>query len=214
MKKSLLLLLLGLLALAPARQALAQEARSWNRSRSMANGFTRNPTGPWSFMENTSGVHDPANFRLLPDFSGDCNGMGPFPCWRDLQYVQGPVFGMATRPFDDRGVHHHQGLPMLHPGEAGPVILRWQSPVAGNVTLLARIASIDPNCCHEGITWALRNNAGMAIQGGLLAQRRSIDVLAENLPIQVGESLYFEIGINRTVWNDSTTLDLLITSQP
>lgn len=214
MRKSLLLLLLGLLALAPGRQALAQGVHSWNLSRTLENGFTRNPTGPWAFMENISGVDDPANYKLLPDYSSDCGGVGSFRCWTDFQFVQHPIIGMATRNFDYRGVLQHRGLPILHPGEGGSVILRWQSPVAGRVTVLTRIASIDRNCCADGVSWTLRDNAGAVIQSGQLAQGEGVNVLAQDLPMQPGESLYFEIGMNQTIWNDSTALDLLITSQP
>jgi len=205
--------LASVLALTFGNTATAGKALSWNLSRAMMTGITSNPKGAWTFMQNTSGIDNPANYTLLPTYSSSCVEGGPLNCWINTNIVQPPIIGVATKTFNYRGITVIRGIPYLHPGDNIPTILRWKSPISGEVSVMGRVSAIDPNCCGDGINWSLKNKNAAIIKSGYLVQGQGNTFLAQNIEIKKGESLYFTVDMNGTVYNDSINLDMIITSQ-
>lgn len=210
--------LVSVLALTFINTATAGKAYSWNLSRAMTIGIINNPKGSWGFMQNTSGVDDPANYSLLPVNHSPCFVETPlFNCWRNTNAKGAyPVIGVATKTFDYRGITFNKRIPYLHPGVNIPVILRWKSPISGTVNIMGRVSAIDPNWGDgDGVNWSLKNKSATILKSGYLAQGQGSIFLMQNIAIEKGESLYFTVddGQNGDNHNDSTHLDMLITSQ-
>lgn len=189
----------------------AGKSFAWNISRVMLAGMTSNPQGTWAFMENTSGIDKPENYTLLPIYSKGCVGRGALNCWVSNTVNKLPLIGVATKTFTIPELKHEVGMPLLHPGENTPVILRWKSPINGKVNVMGRVSAI--SCCGDGINWSLKNKNAAIIRSGYLSPSQGSTFLAQDIAIKAGESLYFAVDMNGTILSDSTNLDMLITSQ-
>ncbi|MDD5126225.1 hypothetical protein [Methylovulum sp.] len=200
--------LVSVLALTFCNTATAGKALSWNLSRAMMTGITVNPKGAWAFMQNTSGIDKPVNYTLLPTYSSSCVGRGPLNCWINTTITQPPIIGVATKTFTSPGVTHSRGIPLLHPGENIPVILRWKSPINGKVSVMGRVSAIDPNCCGDGVNWSLKNKNAAIIKSGYLVQGQGSTFFAQNIGIKKGESLYFTIDKRKTAFSGSMLTQL------
>ncbi|MDD5126226.1 hypothetical protein [Methylovulum sp.] len=210
--------LVSLLVLAFSNAATAGKAFSWDLSRAMMKGITTNPQGSWAFMQNTSGIDNPANYTLLPKYHSPCFVETPWlNCWRQTDAKGSyPVIGVAIKTFAYRGITFSRGIPYLHPSVNVPVILRWKSPINGRVNIMGSVSAIDPNWGDgDGINWSLKNKNATIIKSGYLAQGQGSTFLAQNIGIKKGESLYFTVddGQKGDRNNDSTNLDIFITSQ-
>ncbi|MFZ2727548.1 MAG: hypothetical protein WAX77_14930 [Methylococcaceae bacterium] len=209
------LALISILALTTSEIANAGSALSWNLSRDMIEGIAKNPNGVWTFMKNTTGVDNPVNYSQLSHYHSPCYQITPYlDCWH-INKNNGiyPLVGIATKTFKYRGITETQGIPLFHPGANSPVILRWKSPIDGNVSVMGRVSAFDQNCNGDGINWAFKDKNAVIIKSGHLNNCTGHVFSAENIAVIKGDSLYFSIDMNGTTYNDSTNLDMLITSQ-
>lgn len=206
----------GVLVLTFCNTATAGKALSWNLSRDMMIGITTNPTGVWAFMQNTSGIDQPANYTLLPQYYSPCFVNTPLlHCWRETD-ANGtyPVVGVAKKTFTYRLTTHTQGIPLLHPGLNIPVILRWKSPINGKVNIMGRVSDIDYiSGVGDGINWSLKNKDATVIKSGTLDNGEGATFSAHNIVMRKGESLYFSVDMKNNLNSDSTNLDIIITSR-
>ena len=208
---------LSILALTLAAQttAIAGQAISWNLSRDMMAGITTNPKKEWTFMHNASGIHNPVNYTLLASYSKACigeNNLGVnfLNCWQDLPNAQFSLIGTATKTFT-QGITQTRGVPLLHPDLNNQAVLRWKSPISGNITILGRISDIDSRC-GNGISWSL-DKGTTTLDSGILDNGSGISFLQQNISVTKGTSLYIIVDANGDQHCDSTNLDLIITSQ-
>ncbi|MGZ8226286.1 MAG: hypothetical protein ACXWT3_06545 [Methylococcaceae bacterium] len=208
--------LVSVLALTLANTATAGEAYSWDLSRAMMQDIVNNPKGVWAFMQNTSGVDDPSNYTLLPTYQSACGGAETLHCWRDtkISIHQAPPIGVATKTFESRLTTHRKWRPLLHPGENVPVILRWTSPIDGNVSVMGTVSDIDYiSGAGDGVNWSLKDTNATVIKSGTLANGEGDTFAAQNVLMHKGESLYFSIDMKDDINSDSTNLEMLIISQ-
>jgi hypothetical protein len=206
---------LGLLSFVDS--AMAGQALSWNLSRDMMTGITKNPKGVWAFMESQA-LHSPVDYKLFPTYSSRCldNQSTPIKfmsCWQDSTVIHtAAIIGVTTRTISFRTVPVvTRGVPYLHPGSDRAVIIRWKSPVSGNVDISGRVSDIDSSC-GDGINWFIDK------QNSTLLSRAENGTgskfYQQNIPVTKGQSLYFIIDRgNNNESCDSTALDLIITSQ-
>ena len=201
-------LAISALAVTVSSTAMAGQAQSWNLSRDMMKGIRKNPTGIWWFMENRSGIHDPAKYIKLPNYKNPCyDTIDPINkpvCWQDSQVSFPPLVEI-------NGAGSYRGVPLVHPGQDTPVIVRWKSPVTGIVNIAGTISSIDPTC-GDGVGWSIENGADI-IRSGILPNGEGAAFFATDISITAGASLYFIVNMNGSTYCDSSAWDLIITSQ-
>lgn len=206
------------LAIGSASIAAADPAHSWNLSRSMMNGFNSNPFGEgqvWTAMYDAVGeTLNPANYQPMPSFvsnyDGRPNDAWNFPPSHSL-IVQAPTgtFLLGNNPPIQRGT------PLMHPGPGKSSVIRWMSPINGQVQVLARVSDANAGC-GNGVTWnVLRDNVSVA--SGTLANGANGDVVQLTVPVQAansgyaGTSLYFVVSPNGNNHQcDTTIFDVLI----
>ena len=204
--------LLAAALVAASATTTAAPAYSWNLSRSMMNGFNSNPFGEgqvWTAMYDTAGeTLNPANFQTMPTFLPNYNN-SPQDAWAFpsshslIVMVTTAPFPMGASPVVPRG------MPMLHPGPGKSSVIRWTSPINGQVQVLARVSDANAGC-GNGVAWAvLRDNVSVA--SGTLTNGANGDVVSFNAPVQPGTSLFFVVSPNGNNHQcDSTIFDVLI----
>ena len=191
----------------PIQTTLAGQALSWNFKLDTVAGFPNNPHGVWAYMQNNPKNTNPAKYTLLPTYQTACNlSRWNIPidknlnCWQDLN--SHVVFAALSK---------NQPYPYMHPGFVNQFIIRWTSPINGNVGVLGTINSGDPSC-GDGIKWFIRTTSNI-LQAGLLQNGQGRDFFLRSLSVKKGSNLYFIIDKNKNNDCDGTSLDILITNR-
>jgi hypothetical protein len=200
--------LLCLLFLAHALQtAWAGKALSWNFKQDTIGGIPKNPNGAWAYMQNNPINTNPAKFTLLPTYQAACNlsrwGMPldkNLNCWQDLASHAAIMALSKGNPY-----------PYMHPGYVNQIIIRWTSPINGDVSVLGTINS-DNAACGDGIKWFVKT-ATNNLLAGVLKHGEGRPFFIRILPVKKGSPVYFIIDKNKNNDCDGSSLDLLITSQ-
>ena len=209
--KTLLLATALLLPLASVNTWAA--AQSWNLARDMYIATeAASPGSPWSFMQNKTAVNASANYTLFPTFSADvCNG-SPVTCWRDGTVAGSVAIPKKTFSSTGSGTTYvlKQGDIYAHPGANFQTIVRWASPIAGNVNVLGRLNDLH-NACGDGIGWSL-NLGDTVLQSGSFANGGSSLIKVSDVAVTTSSSLYLVIDKKADNSCDSTSVDLFITN--
>ncbi|MCE0461531.1 hypothetical protein [Pseudomonas uvaldensis] len=206
-----LLLAIGLLSSFISLNSRADTALSWNLARDMYLMTEQSPAGsPWSFMQNKTTVNASANYTLLPTFNMECSAK-PSTCWRDD--ATGAYVASVKQNFTFTGSGtsfvFKQGDVATHPGANSQSIIRWASPVSGNINVLGRINDLH-NACGDGVGWSL-NLGDTVLQSGSLANGGSATFMLNSVAVTPTSSLYLVIDRKSTNACDATSLDMLIT---
>lgn len=193
--------------------AWASTAQSWNLARDMYLMTESAPGGsPWSFLQNKTAVNTETNYTPFPSFSADqCNGNG-VTCWRDtasgsaiLSIKKSFVFTGSGKSFTFK-----QGDVATHPGSNSQTIIRWASPITGNVNVLGRINDLH-DACGDGVAWSL-NKGDTVVRSGSLSNGGSAIIKADGVAVTPSDSLYLVVDKKADYQCDYTSLDLLITN--
>ena len=200
-----------MLAVASSASVESAVTDSWNLSRDMMNGITTNPFGVgnvWMAMYDAVGTsHNPANYQAMPTY--DPNYMGYlWAVWKNIsQYAL--LVGVATQTFIfSNGTSYFtviQGTPTLHPGPNLSSIIRWQSPINGNINIMGRIADLD-FACGNGIEWFV-DKGNFTLMSGTLVNNGAT-ILQQNIPVSQGTDLYFIVSSKNNNGCDTTSLEV------
>lgn len=214
MKRMKTVILAAMLAVsAAASSAWAATAQSWNLARDMYLMTESAPAGsPWSFMQNKGASNVPANYTLLPTFdSTACNGT-PMTCWREAASRAYVATVKQTYTFTGSGGSFifKQGDVVTHPGANSQSIIRWTSPMTGNIKVLGRVNDLHGSC-GDGVAWSL-NLEDTILQSGNLANGGSSTFNVNDVTVAEGAALYLVIDKKANYSCDATSLDLLITN--
>ncbi len=188
--------------------AMAGGALSWNLSRDMMTGITKNPKGVWSFMQ-TQTLHNSGLYALLPDYSKFCIWAAQLPntsrsCWQDLS--TGIFAGVETKGAT-------RGMPVLHPQVDRAVLVRWKSPISGTVDIMGRVSHADGSGLGDGVDWFVDYQSETLLSGSVNSTGNTF--FKQSISVVKGRSLYFIIdrGVNNDASADTTYMDIIITSQ-
>lgn len=188
-------------------------AQSWNLARDMYIATEASPPGsPWSFMQNKTAVNASANYTLFPTFFADtCNG-SPVTCWREGS-VAGS-FAIPKQTFSNTGSGTtyvlKQGDIYAHPGANFQSIVRWASPIAGNINVLGRLNDLHA-ACGDGINWSLKLD-DTVLQSGSFGNGGSSLIKVSDVAVTTASSVYLVIDKKANNSCDSTSIDLFITN--
>ena len=157
-----------------------------------------NPPGPWSYLHTVN------------TWSTDPADLVPFP-------TQFPVDGLGNA-WTTAGPEGEIRFPLifansttgtLHPANDGLAVLGWAAPFTGTAQV-AGVAGDSDTRCGNGVSWSLNRErqvlAGGRIENGGLSQ----PVLAPDLAVAAGETLYLVVDPIGEFSCDSTVLDLKI----
>ena len=100
----------------------------------------------------------------------------------------------------------------LHPGTTEPVAVAWSSPIAGAVTVRARVADGDPNG-GNGVTWSVEHRRGRSwrpLASGDLANGGKPAVATANASVIPGDLVRIVVAPKGEYSFDTTTIDLTI----
>jgi hypothetical protein len=212
-KKNLLSIwgLVGAGALISANTAIAGEALSWNLSRDMADNITKNPSGVWAFMQNTTGVHEPSNYTFLKKYSTSLKPSGSsYPMINWIGNGDQPYIGIPSKTYNWRKIAT-KGVVHLHPADNGTQpIIRWRSPINGTISVLGRVSDVDGDC-GDGVNWSLEQGSNV-LQSGFIDGNGSV-FSVQDLEVTKGTDLYFIVDMSDNHACDTTNLDMIITSQ-
>ncbi|WP_097302104.1 hypothetical protein [Pseudomonas chlororaphis] len=204
--------LLGLLVLlGTAMDASADTAMSWNLARDVILAKESSPPGStWSFMQNSSGVNKAENYSALPYFKADtCSGL-PVTCWQDP--VSGAHVSVHFKPYTytaNGTFSIAAGNVAFHPGQNSQTVIRWASPVAGEINILGRVNSIHDSC-GDGVAWSL-NLGDTVLQSGSLVRGTGAVFSASKVPVTKSSAIYLVLDKKANYVCDSSTIDMLIT---
>lgn len=212
MKKIKAVLLLSLFSLMGTSLNTWADAMSWNLARDVV--FIKSnpaPNSPWAFMQNASGTNNPENYTLLPFFKADdCNG-NPVTCWQDPASRAHVSVHFKPYTFTGNGTFSlTPGSVAFHPGENSQTIIRWSSPIVGEVNVLGRVNHVH-DTCGDGVAWSL-NVDGTVIQSGSLARGKGTVFSATKVPVTKSSALYFVLDKKANFSCDTSTIDMLITN--
>lgn len=191
----------------------AATAQSWNLARDAYLMTESAPAGSaWSFLQNKTAVDAAANYTPFPSFSADeCNGKS-YTCWRDTAAGSAVLSIKKSFVFTGSGTSFvfKQGEVTTHPGTNSKTIIRWASPITGNVNVLGRINDLH-NACGDGIAWSL-NLDDTVVQSANLANGGSSIIKVDGIAVTPASSLYLIVDKKANNSCDSTSLDLIITN--
>lgn len=203
----------ALAASAAASSAWAATAQSWNLARDMYIATeSAAPGSPWAFMQNKTAQNLSANYTMMPTFVADtCSGAN-VTCWRDA--TTGAYINVVKKSFTFTGSGgsfvFKQGDAVTHPGSSSQSVVRWTSPITGNINVLGRVNDLH-NSCGDGISWSL-NLGDTPIQSGNLPNGGSSVIKASDVAVDQGSAVYLVIDKKADHSCDATSLDLLITN--
>jgi hypothetical protein len=228
-KLAIVLLFCGLFL---SSSSLAQVMPTWDLSRDLQRSFTQRSDGVWYFMESGSLVHDPASYRLLPEYRFPCSESGfGLGCWQGswARYPDGTIvirtavgFNFTTRLIgrtdNDAGSLPH--IARLTPTWERLAIVAWQSPVAGTIKVSARFrerSSSEPACISMG--WSIEKGARIVKSGriGPCGYDDGALTRISRLPVAKNDVLYFIVDDS---WHaldyisDGVDLQVTITQVP
>jgi hypothetical protein len=228
-KLAIVLLFCGLFL---SSSSLAQVMPTWDLSRDLQRSFTQRSDGVWYFMESGSLVHDPASYRLLPEYRFPCSESGfGLGCWQGswASYPDGRIvirtavsFNFTTRLIgrtdNDAGFLPH--IARLTPTWERLAIVAWQSPVAGTIKVSARFRERipeEPACISMG--WSIEKGAQTLKSGriGPCATDDGARATISRLPVAKNDVLYFIVDDS---WHasdyisDGVDLQVTITQVP
>lgn len=206
--------------------AVAQS--SWNLSRDMIAGISSNPTGVWSFMENSGGA---ATLLPPPNYQEPCSNFvtnpAVFNCWVHVDVplpvppvlpVLSPIIGISSsETVQSTGPSFFelkQGMPYLHPGGLQkPAIISWTSPIAQTVAIMGSVSNID-GTCGDGIRFHIGKSISpkRVTKWINVAAGSSAVGVVPSISVAANEKIFFVVdaGIAGEKSCDSTTLDILI----
>lgn len=212
MKKTISVSLLGLLAcFGASMSAFADTAMSWNLARDVILAKESAPPGsPWSFMQNSSGVSKAENYILLPYFKADsCNNL-PATCWMDQ--VSGAHVSVHMKPYTytaNGSFTIAAGNVAFHPGQNSQTVIRWTSPVVGEINILGRVNSVHDSC-GDGVAWSL-NQGDTVLQSGSLVRGSGAVFSVSKVPVTQSSAIYLVLDKKANYVCDTSTIDMLIT---
>ncbi|MCO8163345.1 hypothetical protein NJC38_14375 [Pseudomonas sp. 21LCFQ010] len=188
----------------------AANAQSWNLARDMYLMTEKSPAGsPWAFMQNKTAVNAAANYTLFPTLHADQCGDGATTCWMEGAGNGYIAIVKKSWTFSGSGSSSlfKQGDVVAHPGSNFQSIVRWTSPIAGNINVLGRINDLH-NACGDGISWSL-NLGDTLLQSGSLAKGGSSLIHVDNIAVTVAAALYLVIDKKANYSCDATSFDPL-----
>lgn len=192
--------LASLLMFLPVNMAIAATTLSWNLQLDLRAGMATNPKGVWAFMQSIPSNKNPAKYRLLPTYQNPCDlsrwnvpATPVYSCWQDL--ASHSVISVPIKGTPNVGVH---------PGINNQVILRWQSPIAGNISITGGLTDSDP-ACGDGIKWYLRTESTI-LKEAVLANGKSATFSLPGLPVKKSARLYLVIDKGKNNWCDATDI--------
>jgi len=206
----------AILTIASTTCVEAAPAYSWNLSRDMMNGITTNPIGEegvWTAMYDIAGTsHNASNYQTLSSYTSNYAGY-PLAALGN-GYEGWLIVGVSTQThtFSGSPIAIRRGIPILHPGVANSSIIRWKSPISGNITIAGKIADANP-LCGNGINWFIDKYGTTLMLGSLANGDNGANILQQNIPVSVGTYLYFIVSSKDYDQGcDSTFLDITVTS--
>ena len=159
------------------------DVSSWNLSRDMTFGIATNPSAPWSYLEVTKGTYlKPTTLQPLPDYNKGNTFSGSVNTWGDAADAYLAV-GVPTQTFTDNAngsIAFTAGKPVVNPG-IRPAVIKWTSPVTGTIDILGSLESITSGCVSDGVKWVLRTDTRILVNGGILAQGQTKEILKTKL---------------------------------
>lgn len=209
------LILLAVVLSSASMNSWADTAKSWNLAKDMIFAKEASPPNfPWAFMQNASGTQLAANYTLLPNFVADtCNGL-PATCW--LVGSGAPYVAVYKQAYTFSGSGGSfvfpQGDVALQPGANSQTIVRWRSPVVGNIKVLGRINHLHA-ACGNGVAWSLMLG-DTVLQSGNLARGGSGVFSVSDVAVDATSSIYFVLDSKGDYSCDSSGMELLITNTP
>ena len=185
----------------------------------------------WHFLESDpyqSHINDPAKYSRLGTFASHMQFVPGLEHWQGSVSRSGsvdkwPAIGLNTtgEPQNLQGLNWPSREILIHPHSNKAIIVGWQSPIQGTVTVAGELKDMHPGC-GNGILWFINHfdgqtstniASGSVINGGSQAfQAGSGGRSLTTLEVSSGDFLYLVIQpVQQGVSCDSTGLSLVIT---
>ena len=197
-------------------QTHATPAYSWNLAREFAaQGNTTNPLpgGVWTLMyDNLGTTHNQANYVAFPVYS---SSYYIYPYAFSNWTIQGStniLAGVAEQDFAVGSGQIRHGDIVIHPNTDKAVIVKWNSPISGKVSVSGAVLDVDGSCGTNGIRWFFDKGNIVLMKGAVANGNHGMSFIQQNIPVSVGTALYFIVDSNGNQDCDTTKLDLMISS--
>jgi hypothetical protein len=174
-----------------------------------------NPSGPWSYRRAAEGFRGP----LLSEFGTDHFLIPGLETWHGqelstpgnkLPFVGVNTSGVDQHPFT---IDWPAGALLVHPGDAGGVMIVWRSPKQGRVQIRASMIDRE-STCGDGVRWAI--SAHPVLASGVIPNGGTAKVSLGAIHVDLGDRVALKIGPgpNGDVNCDSTQIKFVITLTP
>jgi hypothetical protein len=176
----------------------------------------------WSFLESASFAHDPSTYHLLLNSTANAFLINGLEGWRGTMAFSGnnvlSLVGInASGVFQQAiSISWPAGVVSMHPTPTQLVIVGWQSPIHGTVSITGGVTDLDGHC-GNGIIWTIDRGSttlasGSYPDGGQQSFAAGVGGAdLSELTVQTGEMLYFIVDPNGEYGCDSTGMDVTIT---
>ena len=208
------LLILGAAVALLLVSARAEAVQVWNLAADFSTSPSQaNPDSDWYYEESASLVRNPATYTQLPDFVSNAESIQGLEQWQDTTGGGWPsvgknVTGSSQTPAFT-SVIWPAGAIRMHPSTTRLAIVGWRSPVSGSVSIDGSFGDMDSGC-GNGVAWFVdlggTNLAAGVISNGGADQSFSVG----NLPVSVGDFVYFIVSPGGNYICDSTRLNVSI----
>jgi hypothetical protein len=177
----------------------------------------------WYFMY-TTGAHNPSTYALNTVFYPNVVDHLGFQGWEGPEATGYPNSGVpefalntsgapVIQPYD---LSYPPGEFEVHPASSQPAIVGWRSPLAGSIAIEGGVTDVCTGM-GEGILWYIDKGAttlasGSYPNGGAqLFQDGIHGNQLGNIPVNVGDFIYFLVAPGSDYYCDGTQLDVTIT---
>jgi uncharacterized repeat protein (TIGR01451 family) len=174
--------------------------------------------GVWQFMRSPTLTRDPQTYTNLVHFEPALSNIQGLEAW------QGNIFGGFSNNFHPEIIKNITGVAQvmgsctfptdttfMHPAPDQLAIVRWVSPIAGNISITGTITDQDAND-GGGINWYLDKGTTSLDSGQVwFGSSQNLSTNLQNISVEIGESIYLAIDPAGDYYYDTTRIDLTIT---
>jgi Protein of unknown function (DUF1553)/Protein of unknown function (DUF1549)/Planctomycete cytochrome C len=159
------------------------EGRAWDATKDFLTDASQSKETVWHAWDAASTP------RLLTDLVKNAEGTAGLLARKGLEFTPCLFINTNDRPIAFQTVRQPPKSLALHPGPRGSVVLAWESPIDVTVSIVGRVADIDPTA-GDGVGWSISVGPGLgqALSGAadatvaLNRARREVEAFEASIP--------------------------------
>ena len=201
---------LGVTSGAQKKSPLPSTLRVWDLGKDLSQDFKNDGSSAWRLQKSLTKEVELQTFVNFPDYEPELPyDVGKVRFWFDkkISYlgVGIPLIDFKT----PSGLEFLSGVPFVAPVKKSPVVIRWRSPLTGQVGVQGRLKDIDGSC-GDGISWHLFDGKDQLGSGSIANGGAGGFEYSALSVTKVSSSIYLVVDQNENQDCDATQVEFSI----